>query len=332
MSGTVLVTDYAWPSLDIERGILAELDAELLIAETGSEEEILALAPVADAILTNWRQVPEAALAAALRCCVVSRYGVGLDNIPVERATELGILVTNVPDFCLAEVSDHAMALLLACARRIVRFDRSTSAGRWNLDLAPGLPRLSGQTLGLVGFGNIARAVAPKALGFGLRLVAYSPRTQPGTVAGVDCRNDLPSVLAESDYVSLHAPATPETYGLIGEQELRVMKPTAFLINTSRGSLVNEAALVRALTERWIAGAALDVVASEPPAPDHPLLGLDNTIITPHAAFYSDAAIEELQTKAALNVATALRGRVPETTINREVLDRPDCRLWARVA
>jgi D-3-phosphoglycerate dehydrogenase len=332
MSGTVLVTDYAWPSLDIERGILAELDAELLVAETGSEEEILSLAPAADAILTNWRQVPEAALAAAPRCCVVSRYGVGLDNIPVERATELGILVTNVPDFCLAEVSDHAMALLLACARRIVRFDRSTSAGRWNLDLAPGLPRLSGQTLGLVGFGNIARAVAPKALGFGLRLVAYSPRTQPGTVAGVDCRNDLPSVLAESGYVSLHAPATPETYGLIGEQELRVMKPTAFLINTSRGSLVNEAALVRALTERWIAGAALDVVASEPPAPDHPLLGLDNTIITPHAAFYSDAAIEELQTKAALNVATALRGQVPETTINRAVLDRPDCRLWARVA
>jgi D-3-phosphoglycerate dehydrogenase / 2-oxoglutarate reductase len=327
VSSTVLVTDYAWPSLAIERAILAELDAGLVVAETGSESELVSLAPEADAILTNWARVPEAALEAAPRCCIVARYGVGVDNIPVERATELGILVANVPDFCLDEVSDHAIALLLACARRIVLFDRSTSAGGWNLDLAPGLPRLRGQTLGLVGFGNIARALVPKARGLGLRLLAHTPRLQEEEAAGVDCTRDLDRLLAESDYVSLHAPATPDTRGLIGERELRAMKPTAYLINTSRGSLVDEDALGRALTEGWIAGAALDVLVSEPPPPGHRLLSLDNAIVTPHAAFYSETAIEELQTKAAQNVAAALRGEIPETTINPSVLERPNLRL-----
>jgi D-3-phosphoglycerate dehydrogenase / 2-oxoglutarate reductase len=330
MGSTVLVTDYAWPSLEIERAILAEVDAQLLVAENGSEEEIISLAPAADAILTNWQRVPEAALEAAPRCCIVSRYGVGVDNIPVARATELGILVANVPDFCLAEVSDHAMALLLTCARRIVQFDRSTRAGEWNLDLAPGLPRLRGQTLGLIGFGNIARAVVPKALGFGLRVLAYTRHPHAERVQGVDCTDDLDRVLAESDYISLHVPATPETRGLFGERELRAMKPTAFLINTSRGSLLDEPALVRALSSGWIAGAALDVLTSEPPAPDDPLLAHDNAIVTPHAAFYSEAAIEEVQTKAARNVATALRGRPPETTINRAVLGQSNCRLATR--
>jgi D-3-phosphoglycerate dehydrogenase / 2-oxoglutarate reductase len=330
MSSTVLVTDYAWPSLDIEREILGELDAALLIAETGSEAELVALAPEADAILTNWARVPEDALEAASRCCIVARYGVGVDNIPVERATELGILVANVPDFCLDEVSDHAVALVLACARRVVRFARSTRAGEWNLDLAPGLPRLRGQTLGVVGFGNIARALTPKALGLGLRVLAYTPRLQEGSSAGAETTADLGRLLAESDYVSLHAPATPDTRGLIGEPELRAMKPTAYLINTSRGSLVDEEALMRALTEGWIAGAAVDVLSSEPPPADHPLLALDNAIVTPHAAFYSGTAIEELQTKAARNVAAALRGDVPETTLNRQVLEQSNLRLHSR--
>jgi D-3-phosphoglycerate dehydrogenase len=171
---TVLVTDYAWPSLEIEREILAAVDAELLVAETGDEEELVALAPQASAILTNWKPVPPASLDAGLGCLIVWRFGVGLDNIPVDRATELGILVTNVPDFCLDEVSDHAMALLLACARRIVTFARSTHACEWNLELGRGLPRLRGQTLGLVGLGRIARKLVPKARGFGLDVIAYS--------------------------------------------------------------------------------------------------------------------------------------------------------------
>ena len=326
MTTRVLVTDYAWPSLDIERRILADVGAELVVAETGEAEELVALAADAAAILTNWKVVPPEALEASPGCLLVSRYGVGVDNIPVDHATELGILVTNVPDFCLQEVSDHAMALLLACARRVVTFSRSTEEGAWDLSLGRGLPRLAEQTLGLVGYGNIARAVVPKALGFGLHVLAYSPRLTPGEEGGVELTNDLDRVLAEADYVSLHAPSTPATAGMIGERELRLMKPTAYLINTSRGLLVDEDALRRALEERWIAGAALDVLRQEPPPPEHPLLHLDNAIVTPHAAFYSETAIAELQTKASTNVAHVLTGTLPATVVNPAVRSRPGYR------
>jgi len=322
----VLVTDYAWPSLDIERRILEDAAAELVVAETGEPDELVALAADVDAILTNWKRVPPEALDGAPRCLVVSRYGVGLDNIPVDRATELGILVTNVPDFCLEEVSDHAMALVLACARRVVTFARATHDGVWDLAAGRGLPRLAEQTIGLVGFGNIARALVPKARGFGLHVLAYTPRVSPGSVDGVELTNDLDRVLTEADYVSIHAPATPDTVGLIGERELHLMKPTAYLVNTSRGVLVDEGALLRALEERWIAGAALDVLRQEPPPPDHPLLALDNAIVTPHAAFYSETAIAELQAKAASNVARVLTGILPLTVVNPEVRDLPGYR------
>jgi D-3-phosphoglycerate dehydrogenase len=324
----VLVTDYAWPSLDIEREILGAVDAELVVAQTGEEEELVALARDVDAILTNWKRVPAAALDGSPGCLVVSRYGVGVDNIPVARATELGILVVNVPDFCLEEVADHAMALLVACARRIVTFSRATRSGVWDLGAAArGLPRLSEQTLGLIGYGNIAHRKVPRARGFGLRVLAYTPRLTPGVADdAVELTDDLDRLLAESDYVSLHAPATPETAGLIGEAELRRMKPSAYLVNTSRGALVDEEALHRALVEGWIAGAALDVLRQEPPAADHPLLSLDNAIVTPHAAFYSETAIAELQTKAARNVARVLCGETPATVVNPAVLDSPSLR------
>ena len=332
VSHTVLVTDYAWPRLDIEQRILAEVDAELVVAETGEEDEIISLARTADAILTNWKKVPAAALDAAPRCLVVSRYGVGVDNIPVDHATHLGVVVTNVPDFCLEEVSDHAMALLLACARRITRLDRSTTAGGWDTGLARGAPRLRGQTLGLIGFGNIAHSLVPKALGFGMRVLAYTPRLQPGRQDGVELTDDLGYVLAESDYVSLHAPSTPSTRGLIGERELRMMKPTAYLINTSRGALVDEQALTQALNEDRIAGAALDVLVQEPPPPDHPLLASDRTVVTAHTAFYSETAIAELETKAATNVAEILRGRLPTNVVNPAVTERGNYRLAGRSA
>ncbi|MBM3676805.1 MAG: C-terminal binding protein [Actinobacteria bacterium] len=333
MGFTVLVTDYAWASLEIERAILADVGAELLVAETGEEEELVALAPRADAILTNWKRVPEAALDAAPGCVAVARYGVGLDNIPVGRATELGILVCNVPDFCVEEVSDHVMALLLSLARRVCAFDRATKQGQWDLGAERArLPRLRGQTLGLVGFGNSAQALVPKALGFGMRVIACTPRLRPGVEGGVELTDDLAYLLSEADYVSIHAPASAETDGLIGEEALRRMKPTAYLINTSRGALVDEVALERALREGWIAGAGLDVLRVEPAPPEQPLLGLENAVVTPHAAFYSDAAIVELQEKAARNVATVLRGEVPAATVNPAVLEQPNLRLRASAA
>ena len=325
---TVLVTDFAWPSLEIEREILGRIDADLLVAETGDAEELIALAPRADAFLTNWRRIPPEALDAAPGCVVVSRFGIGVDNIPVERATELGILVTNVPAFCLDEVSDHTMALVLACSRRVVVLADAVRRGAWSLEPARGLHRLRGQTLGIVGFGAIARSLVPKAAGFGLKVLAYTPRLDSTSLpGGVERAATLDELLAASDFVTLHAPATSATRGLIGERELRLMKPSAYLINTSRGSLVDEAALSRAIAGSWIAGAALDVLTGEPPTAANPLLALDGVLVTPHMAFYSEEAVADLETRAAENVAAVLSGRLPEAVVNPAVLDRPDLRF-----
>lgn len=326
---TILVTDYAWPNLDVERRLLSAVDAEVIVAETGSVGEITRLAPQADAILTCWAKLPVAALEAAPHCRIVSRYGIGLDNIPVVRATELGIVVTNVPDFCREEVSDHAMALLLASARQIVPQATASWAGGWQRETGQPIPRLRGQTLGLIGYGNSARALVPKAQGFGLNVLAYTPRLTPGWLAnGVEAVNRLDDLFPRADYISIHAPLTAETRGLIGEVALRRMKPNAVLINTSRGAIIDEAALVQALREGRIAAAALDVLAQEPPPADHPLRSLPNVILTPHAAFYSEASIAELQEKAAQNVADVLQGKLPVHIVNREVLGQANCRAF----
>jgi D-3-phosphoglycerate dehydrogenase len=324
----VLITDYAWPNLDVEQAVLAEIGAELVVAPAGGPEEIVRLAPACDAILTCWRQVPAAALHAAPNCRIVSRYGIGLDNIPVDEATKLGMVVTNVPDFCLDEVAEHTLALLLACARRIVPLAQMTRAGVWNQSLAPGLPRLRGQVLGLVGYGNIGRSVAERARAFGLQVLAYTPRLAPDALAPWGkATNDLGELLAAADYVSLHLPLTPATRHLINADALAQMKPTAYLINTARGAIVDEAALLAALDQGTIAGAALDVMTQEPPAPDHPLPAHPRVIATPHVAFSSSAAIADLAAKAAAHVVQALTGQVPDRVVNPKVLSQPNCRI-----
>ena len=328
MSVRVLITDYAWPNLEIERAILDEVGAELVVAPNGTADEIVALAADVDAILTCWKQVPPAALDAATRCRIVSRYGIGLDNIPVAHATALGMVVTNVPDFCLDEVAEHTLALLMACGRRIVSHAEQTRQGVWSQAGARGMPRLRGQTLGLVGYGNIAQVVAQWARAFGLVVLAYTPRLAADALAPWGrATNDLSALLAAADYVSLHVPLTPETRGLINATRLAQMKPTAYLINTSRGAIIDEDALLAALEGGQIAGAALDVMSSEPPRPDHPLLRHPRVIATPHIAFYSEAAIVDLATKAARHVAQALRGEVPDRVVNRAVLAQENCRL-----
>lgn len=324
---TVLVTDYAWPSLDIERAVLAEVPAELLVAEHDDEAELVALAPRADAIMTNWRPVPASVLDAATDCVTVARYGIGLDNIDVERATALGMVVTNVPDFCVEEVADHTVALLLACARRLFPQVLAARAGVWDR-AAGGTPsRVRGQVLGLVGYGRLARGVAARAQAVGLTVLAYTPRLQPGPMPdGATATNELDELLQTSDYVSLHVPSTPQTRHLIDERALRRMKASAFLINTARGGVVDEDALARALAGQWIAGAALDVLQTEPPPRDHPLLRMDNVIVTPHAAFYSDVSIPDLQQRTAENVAAVLRGHMPDTVVNQTVLRQDNLR------
>jgi D-3-phosphoglycerate dehydrogenase / 2-oxoglutarate reductase len=323
MSFVVAVTDYVFPSLEPEQRVLAPLGVALRPAQCKSEEEIIKLTRGADAVLNCYAKITSRVIENLDRCKIISRYGIGVDNVDVVAATRAGILVTNVPDYCIDEVSDHALALLLALARRIVAADREAKGGAWDVVAHAEIHRLRGQTLGVVGFGKIAIAVASKAQALGLRVLAHDPYLDVELIArhGVQAV-DLETLLRESDTVSIHVPLSPETRNLIGQGELARMKPTALLINTSRGGIVDEQALAVALKEGWLGGAALDVLNVEPPPPDHPLRQAPNLILTPHLAFYSRESVIELQTKAAEEVARALKGEPPRSPVNREVFGR----------
>lgn len=314
---TVLVTDYVFPSLDIERAVLQAAGAQLVAMQARSESELAEAVGSADGLLVCYAPVTRRVIERAKRCRVIARYGIGVDNVDVTAATERGIVVTNVPDYCIEEVSDHALALLLACARKVALLDRGVRAGRWEARDAVPIRRLRGQVLGLVGFGKIPRLLAAKARALGLTVLAYDPYVDAGACEEHGARKvELGALLAQADFVSVHAPLTPQTRGLIGEAELRRMKPTAYLINTARGPIVHEAALLRALEEGWIAGAALDVLEHEPPPADHPLLQAPRVILTPHVAFYSEESLQELQRKAAEEVARVLTGQPPRYPVN----------------
>jgi len=314
----VLITDYAWPDVEIERRTLAEIDAELIVAEK-SQQDSAGLAALAgqhqvDAIMTNWAKVPQAVIAASPKCRIVSRLGIGLDNIDVAYCTSHGIPVTNIPDYCLIEVAEHALALLLSLSRKVAFYHHETKLGRYQLQAGPKLRRIEGQTLGIVGLGNIGRKLAEKALGIGLRVIATS-RSGNSRLAGVKIVS-LEELLAASDYVSLHVPMTPQTKHLIGAAQLAKLKPSAYLINTARGGLIDTAALAAALAENRLAGAALDVQDPEPPDLAQPPYNDPRVIITPHAAFVSEESLADLRLRVARQVATRLTGGVPENVVN----------------
>jgi D-3-phosphoglycerate dehydrogenase len=314
----VIVTDHIFPSLDVERAILQPLGAELVVIKDGPEDELKGSISQADALLVCYAQIRKELIKRARRCRIIARYGIGVDNIDVQAATDMGIVVTNVPDYCVEEVSDHALALLLACARKIRLLDQRVRARRWELEDAVPVHRLSGQVLGLIGFGKIPRALVPKASSLGLTIVASDPFLDEDAMGEYGVKKvDLSTLLRQSDFVSIHAPLTPETEGIIGEAELRTMKPSAYLINTARGPLLRQPALLRALRERWIAGAALDVLPTEPPSWDDSLISFDNVILTPHISFYSEESLLELQRKAAEEVARVMTGRPPKYGVNR---------------
>lgn len=310
----VLLTDRAWPDADIERQILGEAGAELIEAPTQDEATLAKLAADVDAIATCWARVTNAVIEAAPRCRVISRMGIGLDNIALETATRRGIPVTNVPDYCIGEVADHALALLLACARKIAWFHQRTKSGEYQLKSGPLLRRLTGQTLGLLGLGPIARNLVPKARALGLSVIAC---TRTGKAYDTGCRMvSLSELLEQSDYLSLHAPLTPETKHVLGAAQFSRMKPSAYLINTSRGGLVDHTALWQALEQRQLAGAALDVFEPEPPDLTLPLYRDERVIVTPHAAFASEESIIELRTRVARQIAAVLLGQRPENIVN----------------
>ena len=318
----VLVTDYVWPSTQPEREILSSIGADIIEAPDPSEDTLADLAADADAIMTCFAQVTDRVVRAARKCLVISRYGVGVDNIAVDTATAEGIPVTYVPDYCVDEVSDHVMALLLTWNRQIGFYDRTAKQGNWEGVRSPvPLVRLRGSTVGVVGLGRIGRAVSAKAKAFGMNVLAHDPYLAQADALALGVRLvDLQSLLAESDYVTIHTPLNPQTQGMIGAQELAQMKPTAFLINCARGPLIDEAALYAALSERRIAGAGLDVMEQAAPSADNPIFSLDNVVVTPHIAFLSQQSVHELEIRTAQATVDVLQGRMPQFLVNPAVL------------
>ena len=317
MSPVVLVTDHPAPTTVIEAKLLAAIGGELLVAVSGDEAELVALAHDADAILTCFRNVTPAVVRAGARLRVIGRYGVGVDNIAVSTATELGIPVTNVPDYCTDEVAEHAIGLLLALGRGIRRYDAAIRTGDWAITSAMPLHRLTGSTLGIVGFGRVGRAVARRAAGLGLRLLIASPSTTQADADPFGAEvTDLDDLLARSDAVTIHAPLTSQTRHLMDARRLALLRPSAILVNCARGGLIDPDALADALSSGRLAGAGLDVYEPERLPVDHPLLRLDNAVLTPHVAFYSEESMAELQRRATQNVIEVLSGREPEDVVN----------------
>lgn len=353
-SPTVLLTDYAWPDVAIEAGIIEGAGLSLVAgpAKPVSAEVIAGLAAEHQpaAIMTNWAPVSAAAIAASGRLRIVARLGVGVDNIAVDEATRRGIWVTNVPDYCVEEVSDHAVGMLLAWARGLVHFDREVKDRRWEPASAR-LRRVRDLTCGIIGLGRTGRRTAEKLRGFGVRLLAHARR--PARIAGSDFTRRLPAprpygpalpgaqdcseqpalggiemttledLLRRSDVVIVHVPLTAATHHLLDGERIALMRSGAFLINVSRGAVIESQALIDALAGGKLAGAALDVLEEEPHVP--PGLLRPNVILTPHVAFSSDASLRDLRRKASEEVVRVLRGERP-----RQAQNEPQPRLAAR--
>ena len=314
----VVVTDDRYGSYDEENGVLKEIGVSVEVHDQMDEAETVRVLKQADGILVNLHPLPAAVIEKLEKCRVISRYGVGYDNVSVETATSKGIWVARVPDYCLEDVSDQALALLLACVRKVAFKDRRIREGAWNLHREQPSYRIAGKTLGLIGYGAIARTLHRKLSGFALaRVLVFDPYLDPKKISenGAESVN-LRRLLKEADYVSVHAPLNEETRGVIGSRELSLMKKTAILVNTSRGPLLDEKAVADALAAGKIAAAGLDVFETEPLPPDSPLLKLDNAVLSDHAGWYSEESVAELKTKAAQNVLAVLKGGKPIYPVN----------------
>lgn len=324
MSWKVVLTDYAFRVGSLVEEVRRHTGAELEVLQCSSKEELAAATRDADAVMVEQAKVTARLIGGMERCRIIVRHGVGYDTIDVAAATEAGICACNVTDYCTQEVADHTVAMLLSLARSLPALDAGVRAGEWEGVREAGRNRrIEGQTLGVVGYGKIGQAVARRARGFGLKIVAFDPligadamQAMGATKVGMD------ELLATSDFVTLHVPLSPATRHLINADSLSTMKPTAFLVNTSRGGLVDQRALYQALAGGDLAGAGLDVLESEPPSREDPLLTLRNVLLSPHAAFYSEDSAHELHRRMASQVAAVFQGEVPANLLNPEVLSR----------
>jgi D-3-phosphoglycerate dehydrogenase len=314
----VVVTDYNYPNLEEEEEVFKGTNIEIFDAngKCRTEDDVLALTRDADAIITQFVPITRNIIKELMKCKIIVRYAIGVDNIDVAAATEYRIMVANVPEYCTEEVSLHALALMLDLLRKVTLMDREAKSGKWSYKGAIPIFRISKHIVGLIAFGKIARSFAAKALNLGFRVLVYDPYFMDRDLYPSYEFVSLEELLQKSDVISVHAPLTDETRHLLSEKAFALMKQGTFIINTSRGSIIDEEALVKAVKSGGIAGAALDVLSDEKNIIGNPLLNMENVILTPHMAWYSVDSIKELQRKAAEQVRQALLEGRPENLLN----------------
>ncbi len=315
----VVISDYNFPTIDSEKKIIEkEFGAELIDAQCKNKKEFIDLAYDADAVLTQYFPITSQAIKYMNKCKVIVTYGIGTNAIDVGEATKKGIIVSNVPDYGINEVSDHTIAIILNLSRRLSDLDQQIRSGLWGYRNVAPITRLSECVLGLIGFGKIARLVARKAKPLSFKeILVHDPYVSGQQISEYEAvSSDLDNLLQNSDYISLHAPLNEKTRYLIDSEQLKKMKASAYLINVGRGALINEKALIAALEEKQIAGAGLDVFEKEPLSVDSPLLNFKQVIFTPHCAWYSEQALNDLQIMAAEEVVRVLKGEKPRSAVN----------------
>ncbi len=298
----IVITDCSWGSIDIEKKYLPK-EAQVIGCQCKTEQDLLEVCRDADAVLAEYAPFTRDVLKEMKSCKIISNTAIGVDNIDIKAAAEYNIAVANVPDYCINEVADHTMALLLASNRNIVQYDKSVRGKIWDINYVPSMKRLSGQVLGLVGFGKIAQMVALRAMSFGISVITYKQNQNEDFVNSLNVRLvGIEELLKESDIISSHLPLTEKTEGFFDKQKFSMMKKNPIFINTSRGKVVNETDLVEALKKGIVRAAALDVLVDEPPCFDSEIFNMENVIITPHAGFYSETALEEVRRRSAQNI------------------------------
>lgn len=313
----VVITDCDHGSIEEEKKELGQIGAELTLAQVKEEKDLIRACKEADGLINQYSLLTRNVLEQLPKCKVLARYGVGVDSIDLKAATDLGIIVANVPDYCMEEVADQTIAMILTLIRKTAFFDRKVKSGQWDFHQGVPIYRTKGKILGLIGCGKIGLEVAKRISAFGVKVMTFDPYLGKAP-EGVDLK-DFDTVLKESDFISIHCPLNESTRHLIGEKEFKKMKKKPFLINTSRGPIIDEKALIQALQNGLLSGAGLDVLEKEPPDSQSPLLKMENVVLSPHIGFYSEESISELKRRTAKNVADVLLGKWPGSVVNREV-------------
>jgi D-3-phosphoglycerate dehydrogenase len=316
----VVITDCDHGSIEEEKEEFRQLGAELILAQVQGEKDLIRICKDADGLLNQYALLTRKVLESLPKCKVISRYGVGVDSVDLKAATDLGIIVANVPDYCMDEVASQTVAMILTLTRKTTFFDRKVKSGEWDFHLGIPIYRIKGKTLGLVGCGKIGLEVARRISAFGVKVITFDPYLEKAP-EGIELK-DFDTVLKESDFISIHCPLNDSTRHLIGEKEFKKMEKKPLLINTSRGPIVDERALLQALGEGLLSGAGLDVLEKEPPDSQSPLLKMENVVLSPHVGFYSVESISELKRRTAKNVSEVLMGKRPSSVVNHQVIGK----------